>query len=268
VRFGILGQLRAAAPDGREVRLEPRQARLLAALLLAPNQPVAWPQLADAAWDDAPPTAVRQVRNLVSTLRRRLGPVITAAGAGYRIAAAESDVDSLVFADRVRTAHALARTQPGTAAEHLRTALGLWRGPALAGLPGRAIEAAAAGLDEQRLAAHELCLDLELAQGRHRRLVSELVVLVRTHPLREALVGRLMLALYRCGRQADAVTAYQRLRQRLAVEVGLDPGPQLRELYTSILRQEPALAAGPGWPADVADHPGTVLTRTACRTAP
>jgi DNA-binding SARP family transcriptional activator len=263
VRFRILGQLHAAGPDGRAVRLEPRQARLLAALLLAPNQPVARPQLADAAWDDAPPTACRQVPNLVSALRRRLGPVIAADGTGYRIATDRSDVDSLVFADRVRAAQALAATLPERAAGQLRAALALWRGPALAGLAGRTVEAAAAGLDEQRLAVLELCLDLELACGRHRRLVSELVVLVRTHPLREALVGRLMLALYRAGRQADAVAAYQRLRLRLATEIGLDPGPQVRDLYTAILRQEPALAAGPGWPADVTHHPGAPADVTA-----
>ncbi len=260
MRFRILGLLHAAGPDGRPARLEPRQARLLATLLLAPNQAVAWPQLADAVWDDAPPTAGRQVQNLVSALRRLIGRVIAADGAGYRIETDRSELDSLVFADRVRAAHTLvAAGRPDSAAEQLRAALALWRGPALAGLTGRLVEAAAAGLYEQQLAALELCLDLELACGRHQELVSELVVLVRTHPLREALVGQLMLALYRCGRQADAVAAYQRLRRRLASEVGLDPGRALRDLHTAILRQEPALAGGPPrWPASATGHHGAL----------
>jgi DNA-binding SARP family transcriptional activator len=239
MRFHILGPLRAIGPDGAPARLEPRHARLLAALLLNANQAVARPELIDAAWDSAPPTAGRQVQNLISVLRQRVGREIVADGPGYRIDVAPGQLDSLVFADRIGQARTLiADGQRSGAASHLRAALRLWRGPALAGLAGRTIEAAAAGLQEQRLTVLEQCLELELAAGQHHDLVSELAELATAHPLREGLVGHFMLALCRSGRQADALGAYRKLKERLADELGIDPGPALRDLYTSILRQE------------------------------
>jgi DNA-binding SARP family transcriptional activator len=117
--------------------------------------------------------------------------------------------------------------------------LRLWRGPALLGLSGRAVEAAAMRLGEQRLAAVERCVDLELGLGRHGDLVAELAGLVGVHPLRERLVGQLMLALHGSGRQPEALAAYARLRARLADELGLMPGTALRELHGTILRNDP-----------------------------
>jgi DNA-binding SARP family transcriptional activator len=239
MRFHILGPLRVIGPDGAPARLEPRHARLLAALLLNPNQTVARPELIDAAWDAAPPTAGRQVQNLISALRQRVGREIVADGPGYRIDVAPDQLDSLVFADQIgRAGTLIADGQPADAAGYLRAALRLWRGPALAGLAGRTIEAAAAGLQEQRLTALEQCLELELAAGQHHELVSELAELATAHPLREGLVGHFMIALCRSGRQADALGAYRKLKAHLADELGIDPGPALRDLYASILRQE------------------------------
>ncbi len=240
MRFRVLGPLQVMGAGGQPIRLEPRQRRVLVALLLAPNHAVARSQLIDAAWDDAaPPTAVRQVQNLISALRQRVGREIVADGPGYRIDVAPEQLDSLVFADRIGRARTLlADGQPVDAASHLRAALRLWRGPALADLAGRTIESAAAGLQEQRLTVLEQCLELELAAGQHHELVSELAELANAHPLREGLLGHFMIALCRAGRQADALRAYRKLKERLADELGIDPGPALRDLHTSILRQE------------------------------
>ncbi len=256
MRFRILGPLQVTGSDGRPCRLEPRQARVLAALLLAPNRTVPRQQLIDAAWDSGPPaTAARQIQNCVSALRRWLGSGLVGDAAGYRMQVAAGELDSLVFARWIGEARGLAdRGAPAEAADRLRQALALWRGPALAGIEGHSIQTAAARLDEERLTAIERCVGLELAIGRAQELVGELTELAATYPLRETLVGQLMLALHRSGRRADALAAYQDLRARLAGELGLDPGERLRELHTSILRDE----AG----APVAGTPvGTVVPR-------
>jgi DNA-binding SARP family transcriptional activator/tetratricopeptide (TPR) repeat protein len=209
----------------------------------------------DAVWQDDPPaTARRQIQNEISALRR----AFAGAGAqdvtpietdrhGYRISPCPGELDAQVFADLVAEARDLARRDEPAAAAKLREALGLWRGPVLLGLAGGAVEAAAVRLAEQRLAAFEQCIDLELGLGRHRELVGEVAELVTAHPLRERLVGQLMLALHRCGRQAEALEAYGRLRSRLSDELGLSPGTALRELHGAILRDDAAVepAAGP-----------------------
>jgi DNA-binding SARP family transcriptional activator len=239
VKFRILGPLRVTGDDGQAVTLEPRQARVLSTLLLAPNRTVARPQLVDAAWDVAPLTAARQIQNVVSNLRRRVGREITADRPGYRIDVDRLDLDSLIFADRLREARQfIGQGHPVEAAGRLRSALSLWRGPTLAGLAGRTVEAAAAGLEEQRLNAYECCLELDLDAGRHHEVVSELAELVTMHPLRERLVGQFMWALHRCGRSADALTEYRRLRERLVDELGIEPGAGLRETYATILRAD------------------------------
>lgn len=148
-------------------------------------------------------------------------------------------LDVRLFLAHVDEAHRLsAAGEAGPAAAELRAGLRLWRGPALAGLAGRAFEAAAARLDEQRRAAIEECVELELRLGRHADLVGELVELVAAHPLRERLAGQLMVALHRSGRQAESLEVYRRLRGALAVELGLEPSARLRELHTAILRDE------------------------------
>jgi DNA-binding SARP family transcriptional activator len=250
MRFGILGPLEARTGD-RELNLGGlTQRRVLATLLLTPNRSVSLARLTEAAWDGDPPTtARRQVQNRVSTLgllfaRAGAAGVISNDGVGYRLRVQPDELDSLVF-DRL-VAEGRAATQAGDgpgAAATLRRALGLWRGPALAGLGGALLEREAAGLDEKRLAALEDCLDLELAAGHHGQVVAELRPLIGEHPLRERLVGQLMLALYRGGRQAEALAAYHELAGRLADELGVDPGAELRRLYEAVLREDPVLRA-------------------------
>jgi DNA-binding SARP family transcriptional activator len=241
VSFQVLGPVRVRAGD-RELALRgQRQLRVLAMLLLTPDQSLSLRGLIDGVWDDEPPaTAKRQLQNSLSMLRRDLGaPVIVSGRAGYRLQLDRDQVDARVFQDRVARAAAARRDgRLDDAVALLRGGLGIWRGPALAGCTGRSMESAAAQLDEQRLSAIEQCLDLELALGRHDQLVAEIAGLVAAHPLRERLVGLLMLALHRSGRQAEALAAYQRLRRQLAEELGLEPGDEVARLHQAVLRNE------------------------------
>jgi DNA-binding SARP family transcriptional activator/Tfp pilus assembly protein PilF len=216
-----------------------RQRRVLAALLLHPNRVVSLSQLAAAAWDDDPPATLdRQVRNRVGALRRVLTPggaLIDTEGGGYRLRVGPGELDSMAFADLA---------QRGRAAGLLRQALALWRGPALADLGGTLLAQETAPLVDQRLAVWEECLELEVAEGGHARVVAELAGLVAEHPLRERLVGLLMTALYRCGRRDEALATYRGLAARLADELGIDPSPQLRRLHDAVGRYDPDLRAG------------------------
>ncbi|MEO3755203.1 BTAD domain-containing putative transcriptional regulator [Streptomyces sp. B6B3] len=222
----------------------PRQLRLLAMLLLHPHRVVTTQELVDALWDDAPPdTARRQVHNAIATLRREFGParaLVVTDGPGYRVEIAEEQIDAHRFNRAVETAlrHREAARERA-AVETMAEALALWRGPALAGLTGKAIEAMASRLDEQLLAAQELSFELRLAVGEAAGLVPELTELVAHHPLREGLAGHLMLALHRSGRQPDALEVYQRARRRLDEELGIEPGPALRALHLRVLRNVP-----------------------------
>jgi DNA-binding SARP family transcriptional activator/tetratricopeptide (TPR) repeat protein len=277
VRFLILGPLNVIDGD-REIVLTGRRRTVLAVLLANAGQVVPLEYLVDAVWDDGPPaTARRQIQNDISAMRRVLSgggvreTAIVSDGRGYRIRPDPGELDAQVFADQVTEALELAgRGEPAAAAAGLRSALRLWRGPALLGLPGHAVEAAAVRLEEQRLAAVEVCFDLELGLGKQRELVGELAELVAAHPLRERLVGQLMLALHGSGRQSEALVAYDRLRTQLADELGLAPGTPLQELHGAILRNDPAVdprseapmtagdgAAAPAAPAQLpADVPG------------
>src|SRR6266511_1153562 len=249
MEFHILGALQVHVRQRLPLAGQ-RQQRLLAGLLLVPNRVAPLSYLVDAVWDDDPPaTAKRQLQNSISALRPLLddgpaAPAILSDGPGYRLRVAPHQLDALQFADRIAEAQALvARHNPVEAADLMRSALDLWQGPALAGIDGRVVHAGALRLDEQRQAAIEQCVDLELAVGRHAELVGELAELVANHPLRERLVGQLMLALYRTGRQADALRIYHLSCQRLADELGLDPGPALRQLHTAILCNDSSVAA-------------------------
>ncbi|MEV0458987.1 AfsR/SARP family transcriptional regulator [Catellatospora methionotrophica] len=275
MRYRILGALRVLGQDGQPCTFDRRQSRILAVLLLAPNQVVGRDYLIDAVWDTAPPpTAPRQLQNCISALRQRLPGagnwkhVIAAEPAGYRIHLDPGQLDAQVFEAGVAEAQqqqAVGRI--ADAAAKLRDALALWQGPALAGLAGRAIEAGSARLNEQRLTIVEDCLDLELRQGRHHQVVSELIELVAENPLREIMVGLLMRALHGSGRQSDALRAYDLLRRRLRDELGLDPGPQLQDLHANILRNtvptappptSPVVAAAPAGPTALRQLPAPV----------
>ncbi len=239
MRFGILGPLHASTDGGGLNVGGLIQQRILAALLLKPNRVVPFDQLIEVGWpDEAPRTGRRLVQNRVAALRAvltRAGAVIESHDSGYRLRVHEDELDRLLFDDLVERGRAAGSPQL------LREALGLWRGPALAGLTGPPLSRDAAELEEKRLVVLEECVELELAAGAHDRLVAELEALVADHPLRERLVAQLMLARYRCGRQADALDAYRALADRLAGELGIDPGAEVRRLHTSVLHKDPSL---------------------------
>ena len=248
MEFRILGPLEVEHDGGLMPLSSPREQRLLATLLLSAGRIVPLDYLVDGVWNGTPPpSAKRQVQNRLSILRRRLdaGAPIVAAGPGYRIQVRDDQLDALRFHKLIDQARALPPSRKPEAADLLRTALALWRGPALAGLTGWAIEAAAARLDEQRLTAFEHYVTVQLELGCHAELIGDLTEAVARHPTQERLVGHLMLALHRSARQADALRAYQQLRKRLTEELGLDPAPQLQELHTAILRNQPTATSDP-----------------------
>jgi DNA-binding SARP family transcriptional activator len=240
--FLILGSLEAES-GGRCVPLGGRcEQNVLAKLVLNAGRVVPVRQLVDAVWDGDPPTTSgKQVRNAISRLRRTLGgagagDLIVTGGAGYRLAADGRTVDAQVFEAQVAAAgQAASEGRVAEAAGRLRSALALWRGPALAGLTGRDIESSAAAWDERRFAVQELYYGHELALERHREVLGELAGLAASTPFRENLVGQYMMALCRCGRQADALAVYRGTRELLAEQMGLDPGPDLQRLQQQIL---------------------------------
>jgi DNA-binding SARP family transcriptional activator len=242
----LLGLVEVADQSQDEPRgaspLAPRggkQRTVLAVLALAVGQTVPVSRLVDAIWPDAPPpTARRQVLNAVSGLRAALGAAVVTTPAGYRLdqALVRTDLESFVAG---RAEAAQAEAEPATAAALLRRALMLWRGPALGGTTGLAAEAVR--LEEQRLAALEERIDADLACGEHQDLVAELSALAAAHPLRERLWAQLMLALYRCGRQAEALSAFGTARGAIVDELGLEPGTELQRLQRAVLAGDPAL---------------------------
>ncbi|MGN6169153.1 MAG: AfsR/SARP family transcriptional regulator, partial [Solirubrobacteraceae bacterium] len=246
MRFAILGPFEVADDEGRELTLGGRKQRsVLAILLLHAGEVVSSDRLIDALWGESTPaTAAKTVRVYVSNLRKALGGgvLLTRAG-GYVLQVTAAEVDSRQF--EALAAEGRSALQTGDfhrAAGVLREALGLWRGPALADFGYESFaQAEVARLQESRLAVLEDRIDADLALGLHTALVGELEALAREHPLRERLVGQLMLALYRSGRQADALEIYRRTRTHLANELGLEPGPALKVLQGQILEQDPAL---------------------------
>jgi predicted ATPase/DNA-binding SARP family transcriptional activator len=248
MEFGILGPLEVRDGSG-PVRVPGAKERaLLADLLVHAGRVVAADRLVEDLWGDDPPgNPANTLQGRVSALRRALGPagpgVVVTRPPGYVLEAAPEGVDAARFQRLVAEADAAAPTQ---AARLLEAALGLWRGPALAEFADRPwAQAEAARLEELRLAATEALVELRLAGG-HAGLVGELEALVAAHPLRERLRGQLMVALYRSGRQADALRTYQETRTVLVEELGIDPSPELQRLHQAILVQDPALGlAGP-----------------------
>lgn len=249
MEFRILGPVEVIH-DGQPVAVGGSRERAVLALLLASaNRVVSAERLAEDLWGDQPPArAAHTLQVFVWRLRKALreageeGVVVTQPP-GYAAHVAPEHLDAARFEALV----AAAREQSGVgapqeAANTLREALALWRGPALADVAdGPIARAEAARLEEARLAATEERIDADLACGRHGDLIAELDALTRAHPLRERLWGQRMLALYRSGRQVEALRAYRELRQFLTEEVGLDPSPALAALETAILQQAPHL---------------------------
>jgi len=245
VEFQILGPLQVLR-DGRAVEPgSPKQRALLLNLLVHHGTVVSRDRLIEDLWAGSPPsTGLGVLQNYVSQLRKALGPgVVATRGTGYALDVAPETIDSVRFERLVDEARALLRAgDPAGAVGAARRALALWQGPALADVAAEPFaQAETARLDELRAVAAETELEAEIAAGRHREVIGRFEALLAEHPLRERLWWLLMVALYRAGRQADALRAYQKARAELRDELGLDPGPELRELEAAILRQDPAL---------------------------
>jgi DNA-binding SARP family transcriptional activator len=261
VELGILGPVQAR--DGG-VRLElggVRGQKVLAALLLAPNRVVPLAHLVDVVWDgESPSTGKHQIQKSVGDLRAVLGVpgMIVTDGPGYRFVLGSASLDVVTFERHVATAQTV---EPSEAVRLLRTALSLWRGPALAGLNSQALRIEAERLDERRIAVAQQCFALQLELGQHEQVITELSALVAANPFREQLVEQLMIALYRSNRQADALELYDRTRRLLADELGVDPGRSLRTAHLAILNQDsdssPVSPKAPAQlPADLARFTG------------
>ncbi|GHI06956.1 regulator [Streptomyces cellostaticus] len=263
LRFSVLGPVRAWRGEETLNTGSPQQRALLAALLLREGRTATAAELIDALWGTEPPSqALAAVRTYASRLRKVLDPgVLVSESGGYAVRApGEGALDLAVAqdlaaeAEKARSAGDLCQAR-----KLLKRALGLWDGEPLAGVPGPYADAQRVRLEEWRLQLLESRLDMDLEQGCHAEAVSELTALTAAHPLRERLRELLMLALYRSGRQAEALAVYADTRRLLAEELGVDPRPGLRELQQRILQADPALAE----PSAPAAEPAKVAVRPA-----
>jgi DNA-binding SARP family transcriptional activator len=237
MEFRILGPLEVVEGGSPVALSGEKQRALLALLLLEPNCVVARDRLIDALWEDErPDTALKALQVYVSNLRRKLGKdriVTKAPGYAIRVEAGELDLERFE------------RLAERGGRRHLHEALALWRGPPLADFAHTRFALPEIGrLGERRLAVVEDRIEADLAAGLHAELVAELEVLVGEHPLRERLRVLLMLALYRSGRQAEALEVYQDARRALVEELGIEPGRELRDLHQRLLNQDPSLDLG------------------------
>ena len=232
-----------------------RRTGVLAVLALAAGEVVSTDRLSEAVWGSGPRPAVNTLQSHVSALRRVLGgDAITAVPPGYVLDLGPDGTDVQAAERLLRQGTAAA--EPAQAVADLRTALDLWRGEPLggvAGLPGMAGQTGR--LEMLQAQVRRALAEARLAAGEHRELTGELEQMVAADPLDEQLYGLLMLALYRAGRQADALAAYERMRQALATDLGIDPGHALRDLHTAILRHDQSLAA----PAPAATVPAVAV---------
>jgi DNA-binding SARP family transcriptional activator len=235
--------------NGYRHRVGAKRARtILAVLALNPGRLVSFDALVDELWPDC---LLHNARNALQVnmtrLRRQLetlweGQLIRTSGAGYLLDVPPDATDANRFLELAERGNALARTHPGEAIEMLRQALQLWRGPALGDVgDGRRCSAAATWLDERRISAEEDLIAAHLQAGGERSAVAELQQLVIRYPEREGFSAQLMLALYRSGRQIEALDVFHRARQWLDSEVGLEPHHSLHTMYQAILAQDPAL---------------------------
>lgn len=254
--FDLLGPL-VVTVAGAAVRLGgPRQVAVLARLLLAPGQVVSMEQLAESVWDgDLPARPEVAIRSYISNLRRSIEPTrppgdrqscIESIPPGYRLAVDPGAIDAHRFEQLVAQGRsALARAEAGLAASHLASALRLWRGEPCEGLVDTdALMAYRARLAELRLVTTEQWFEARLALGEQEALVPDLEAVLAEHPRRERLTELAMLALYRAGRQSEALAAYQRLRTLLVDQLGIDPGPRVQALEHKILTHDPSLRGG------------------------
>jgi DNA-binding SARP family transcriptional activator len=257
VEFRILGPLEIAVGSQRLDLGGARQQIVAATLLLSANRVVTMDRLLEAIYgDDLPSTSRAQAQISISSLRRLFAThghdgVITRRDPGYVIRVDRGELDVQRFEELVGAARSA--RQEGhldVAIARYRDALRLWRGPALDGMYSQFVQAAVSRLDEQRIAANEDRLELELEAGRHHELVGELSELAAEFPLRERLRGQLMLTLYRCGRAAEALEVYRQARRTMIHELGIEPGERLQQLQHAILASDPVLEV-PSPPAGI-----------------
>ncbi|MFF1273994.1 BTAD domain-containing putative transcriptional regulator [Streptomyces marokkonensis] len=246
LRFGVLGPVRAWRDDEPLATGSPQQRALLAALLLREGRTATAAELIDALWGEEPPSqALAAVRTYASRLRKVLDPgVLISESGGYAVRGLGEGALDLAAAQELAAEAEKARNTGDLrhARDALNRALSLWDGETLAGVPGPYAEAQRVRLEEWRLQLLESRLEMDLDQGCHAEAVSELTALTAAHPLRERLRELLMLALYRSGRQAEALAVYADTRRLLADELGVDPRPGLQELQQRVLRADPGLA--------------------------
>lgn len=252
---------------GAALSLSPLERNLLMVLALSKGTVISTEKIIDSLWGERHPVSPRsRVQGLVSALRRKVGgALVTTRHPGYLLQASGTTVDLDECEELAQQARQA--TSASEVAKYLRKALGLWRGEPLDGVSAPGIEYERVRLTELQVGLQEQLFAAELVLGHHAELVSELAAVASAHPLREQLAGQLMLALYRCNRQADALQVYQELRQRLAEELGSDPCADLRELHAAILRGEPA-PLSPAEPAPEAEPAEPVEAADATEVRP
>ncbi|HEV8063630.1 MAG TPA: BTAD domain-containing putative transcriptional regulator, partial [Acidimicrobiales bacterium] len=261
MQVGLLGPLAVSDGDGRQVRVPgaPKERAVLEVLALRAGSVVSADQLINAIWGEEPPrSAAKTLQTYVSKLRQQFPGRIETTVGGYRLGVAPEDVDVVAFERLLANGRLeLRQGQPGRASDHLAAALGLWRGEPLQDLgdvPGGVADAAR--LTELRRDAEELRAEARLAMGEHASIVGDLERAVAAEPLREKRWAQLMLALYRSGRQAEALRAFQDLRSLLGEELGLEPSPETRALENSIATQDASLdLSTPSLKSPAAAHP-------------
>ncbi|TVT61599.1 tetratricopeptide repeat protein [Amycolatopsis rhizosphaerae] len=270
MRYRLLGPVELSGSDG-PVRLGgPKRRAVLAALLLNANRVVSEEELLSSVWGEELPATVRgQLQMYVSQLRKLIGePVIVRRAPGYLIEVRPGELDLDVFEEAVDRARADRQAgRPGAAAERLHDALALWRGPALGGAAGPLLAEEGPELEERRLNILEEYFDARLATGQHAEILDELRHVAADHPFRERLQAQSMSALHQCGRTAEALEIYPRIRARLVEEQGVEPGKLLRDMQARLLRdqeavlgadQPPAMLVPRQLPADVGRFAGRV----------
>jgi DNA-binding SARP family transcriptional activator len=246
VYFAILGSLEAAASGTPIPITAPKQRAVLATLLIDANNDVPVDRLTQYVWDGRPPVAAQTtLQSYIYRLRQLLRPIrdveLQTSSASYMLQVDPGKVDVWAFKNHVAEAREKAfHGDLQESVRSLRKGLSLWRGDALAGVPGEFIQQEAGFLTDERIAAYEDLFSAEIALGNHRKIIPELQKVVSIYQFHETLRAQLMLALYRSGRQAEALQAYGLVRRKLRNDLGIEPGPELQELHKSILEQVPA----------------------------
>jgi DNA-binding SARP family transcriptional activator len=248
VQFGVLGPLQMSVGGALVPLGTPKQRAVLAVLVVNANRPIDIDTLIGAAWDQRPPTGARATLHAyISNLRRLMSSagidrdLLANAAPGYRLALDHRQSDLGRFrTEKDAGVHAAAAAQFELASRHMSVALAQWRGPVLEDLRDfQFVETLATALDEEKVLAHTTHAEAEIACGRPEAVIMELETLIARHLYREPLWAQLITAYYLADRQSDALDAYLRLKTRLAEDLGIDPGPKLRQLHGQVLRQEP-----------------------------